>query len=232
MEVEDDARQISPRELVHAKHAIEVAKGARIFMPGQDTWMPTAAMVSNATGNDLTQVIGWQAQMQADVLCLNGEDGPVNRLDTAPENNGAVKRVDGLVQGGQASVEADASSPQGHETTGVLTAADPAMLKDDQFQSFDIVHWHLGKTLAGNNPPPLRMILYGEEGTGKSKVIQTISEEFVARGTQSMLMKAAYTGVAASLIDGKTTHTIAALSVKRKDAETVSDGVKNRLQAF
>ncbi len=47
-----------------------------------------------------------------------------------------------------------------------------------------------------------------------------------------MLVKAAYTGVAASLIDGKTTHTIAALSVKRKDAETVSDGVKNRLQVF
>ncbi len=47
------AGQISPRKLVHGKHAIEVAKGARIFVPGQDTWTPTAAMVSNATGNDL-----------------------------------------------------------------------------------------------------------------------------------------------------------------------------------
>ncbi len=110
--------------------------------------------------------------MQANVLRLNGEDGPVNRLDTAPEDNGAVERVDGLVQGGQASVKVDASSPQVHETAGVLTAADLAMLKDDQFRSFDIVCWHLGETLAGNNPPPLRMILYGEGGQGSQKLFR------------------------------------------------------------
>ncbi|THU78169.1 hypothetical protein K435DRAFT_567553, partial [Dendrothele bispora CBS 962.96] len=57
-----------------------------------------------------------------------------------------------------------------------------------------------------SNPPPLRMILYGEGGTGKSKVIQTVTEVFKARGVSDWLIKSAYTGVAASLIDGKTTH--------------------------
>ncbi|KAF9780858.1 hypothetical protein BJ322DRAFT_978412, partial [Thelephora terrestris] len=62
-------------------------------------------------------------------------------------------------------------------------------------------------------PPPLRMILYGEGGTGKSRVIQTITESFAARGVSHMLVKAAYTGVAASLVNGKTTHVIASLSL-------------------
>ncbi|OCH93888.1 hypothetical protein OBBRIDRAFT_700056, partial [Obba rivulosa] len=53
---------------------------------------------------------------------------------------------------------------------------------------------------------PLRMIIHGEEGTGKSKVIQTITEYFVKKGARYLLLKTAYTGVAASLIDGKTTH--------------------------
>ncbi|KZP27492.1 hypothetical protein FIBSPDRAFT_683605, partial [Athelia psychrophila] len=64
-------------------------------------------------------------------------------------------------------------------------------------------------------PPPLRMILYGEGGTGKSKVIQTVTEAFARRGVKYMLVKSAYTGVAAYLIDGKTTHTIAGLPVDK-----------------
>ncbi|TFK80708.1 hypothetical protein K466DRAFT_445388, partial [Polyporus arcularius HHB13444] len=79
-------------------------------------------------------------------------------------------------------------------------------LKPDQFRAFDIVAWHLEQTLQGRKPPPLRMILHGEGGTGKSLVIQTITEHFVASGAKHLLLKAAYTGVAASLIDGKTTH--------------------------
>ncbi|THH11044.1 hypothetical protein EW146_g8174 [Bondarzewia mesenterica] len=65
-----------------------------------------------------------------------------------------------------------------------------------------------------DNPPPLRIILSGEGGTGKSKVIQTITEAFHQRGASSLLVKAAYTGIAASLISGKTTHTICMLSQK------------------
>ncbi|KAG1830513.1 hypothetical protein EV424DRAFT_1267198, partial [Suillus variegatus] len=61
-------------------------------------------------------------------------------------------------------------------------------------------------------PPPLRMIIHGEGGTGKLKVIQTITEYFAHNSAKNMLLKAAYTGVAASLIDGKTTHTITMIS--------------------
>ncbi|KAI0349341.1 hypothetical protein OH77DRAFT_1380004, partial [Trametes cingulata] len=53
---------------------------------------------------------------------------------------------------------------------------------------------------------PLRMLLIGEGGTGKSRVIQTVTQLFAAKGSADLLVKAAYTGIAASLIEGKTTH--------------------------
>ena len=75
------------------------------------------------------------------------------------------------------------------------------------------------------------MLLHGEGGTGKSKVIQTVTEGFKARGVQFMLIKAAYTGVAASLIDGKTTHVIGGISLFGDEAKLNAEA-KAKLQQF
>lgn len=105
---------------------------------------------------------------------------------------------------------------------------DPDHLKPDQLHAYRIVSWHLSETLHGHDVPPLRMVLYGEGGTGKSRVIQTITEAFTTHGVSHMLMKAAYTGVAASLVDRKTTHIVGSLSLGSKD--DVSDAAKKKLQ--
>jgi len=75
-----------------------------------------------------------------------------------------------------------------------------------------IIKWNLDQTLKGLSPPPLRMVLYGEGGAGKSRAVQTVTDTFEARGSKHLLSKAAYTGVAASLISGKTTHVITGTS--------------------
>jgi len=36
-----------------------------------------------------------------------------------------------------------------------LSAVDPSQLKDNQFQAYNIITWHLKQNLAGRNPPPL-----------------------------------------------------------------------------
>ena len=81
-------------------------------------------------------------------------------------------------------------------------------LLHDQRRAYDIIDWHLNETLNGNNPEQLLMIIPGEGGVGKSKTIQTITENFVRRGASALLAKSAYTGIAASIIDGKTLHVI------------------------
>ena len=55
------------------------------------------------------------------------------------------------------------------------------------------------------------------------------SEYFVSKSMRHTLLKAAYTGVAASLIDGKTTHSIAMIS--HSDDATASNETRGKLQA-
>lgn len=45
----------------------------------------------------------------------------------------------------------------------------------------------LNATVDGKQPPGLRMMISGEGGTGKSKVIQTISAAFRQKGAYHLL---------------------------------------------
>lgn len=74
------------------------------------------------------------------------------------------------------------------------------------------------------------MVLYGEGGTGKSLVIQTMMEAFNTRGSGHILTKAAYTGVATSLIDGTATHIIANISLNSRGQ--IKGEAKKKLQEF
>ena len=72
------------------------------------------------------------------------------------------------------------------------------------------------------------MHMHGEGGTGKSRVIQTVTELFHREGVCSMVQKAAYMGIATSLVDGKTTHAIAGLSM---NGRRMSEETRKRLTA-
>jgi Cdc6-like AAA superfamily ATPase len=63
-----------------------------------------------------------------------------------------------------------------------MTSMSPSLLNEGQRRAYDIITRHLFDTLSGKRPEPLRMILYGEGGTGKSKVIQTVTEAFKQAG--------------------------------------------------
>ena len=61
-------------------------------------------------------------------------------------------------------------------------------------------------------------------------MMQAITEHFKKFGKQGWLLKAAYTGIAASLIGGKTTRSIAMVS--RTEDRRISDGTRKKLQEF
>jgi len=216
---------VSLREELHGRMAIELARHLGIFDNERDEWpVSQHATPSNATQEDLARISTWHNLLQSAV------DGRATALNPV------------LPEGGTATVERSTlpdtpllDTPaaillQHTASEQALLAVDPKCLKPDQLRAYHIVTWHLGETLRSGDAPPLRMILYGEGGTGKSRVIQTITEAFAARGVSHMLMKAAYTGVAASLVDGKTTHVIGGLSLGLKD--DVSDAAKKKLQDF
>ncbi|KAF8829472.1 hypothetical protein HHX47_DHR3001033 [Lentinula edodes] len=93
------------------------------------------------------------------------------------------------------------------------------VLNHEQALAHDIVTNHLLATVNNQHPPQLRMILRGPGGTGKTVVIQAITETFAELGVTAQLAKTATSGVAATLISGQTLHSWAGLPimVPRKD---------------
>lgn len=110
-----------------------------------------------------------------------------------------------------------------------LERIDASFLFKDQHRAYDIIDWHFNETLTGCNPPQLLMIIPGEGGVSKSKTIQTITENFAHRAAADLLSKSAYTGIAASLINGKTIHMMAQISVNGRDR---SQKATNKLTIF
>ena len=222
------AEAIPLREEQHGRMAIEIAKHLGIFRNDQSAWLVNQGNApANATEADLSRVSMWSNLLQAAVDEKNNARG-TTPPPTSPEATAAVERS--LLGDGGCGSLPPTVIPQGTGSEQALPAVDRSSLKPDQLRAYNIVDWHLGEMLRGACPPPLRMILYGEGGTGKSRVIQTITELFTARGVSRKLVKAAYTGVAASLVDGKTTHVIAGLSLGSKGS--VTDASKKKLQDF
>jgi len=217
---------VSLREELHGRMAIELARHLGIFGNEQHDWtVDQLATPSNATPEDLARISMWHNLLQSAVDERAGAPDAVLLQNTSTATVERSTLPDGPLPDMPAAILLQQTASE-----QALPAVDPECLKPDQLRAYRIVTWHLAETLRGGNAPPLRMVLYGEGGTGKSRVIQTITEAFAARGVSHMLMKAAYTGVAASLVDGKTTHVIGCLSLGSKD--DVSDAARKKLQDF
>lgn len=72
-------------------------------------------------------------------------------------------------------------------------------LNEEQMRSCGIVSSHLDDLIANKAPPPLRLIIYGQGGTGRSKVIQTLTAKFESVGCRGLLIKSSYTGASCTI---------------------------------
>lgn len=107
------------------------------------------------------------------------------------------------------------------------------MLNEEQRRAHNIVEEKLQQELAGmsiwnsdngdidkpqlgQETQPLRMLVLGQGGTGKSTLIAAITETFAIHKGEHLLAKCAMTGIAASEIGGQTLHSWAGLPIGRK----------------
>ncbi|KAK7679204.1 hypothetical protein QCA50_017782 [Cerrena zonata] len=117
------------------------------------------------------------------------------------------------------------------ETDADVTRIDVNLLnsqESNQRRAYDIITKHFDKQMRGERPSQLLMHIQGEGGTCKSKVIQTVTQYFAQRGCVHMMQKMAYTGIAASLIEGKTTHSAA--SISKQTSKGLTDAKKRKLE--
>lgn len=162
--------------------------------------------------------------MDSDVNAQNqGSDSALAELEQT-YTSGKVTRLDEGDSRGTVSLVSSNTTAKSS-----LPSVDPSELNPDQFCAYNIITWHLDQTLAGLKPLPLQMIIHGEGGMGKSRVIQTVTDYFAHKSSKYLLLKAAYTSVTDSLIDGKTTHVIGMISTTGR---LMSDETKAKLQQF
>jgi hypothetical protein len=214
------------REELHALEAMLIAKGHGIFPEQPDDWETSSqqAGIGHACVDDVQKLSAWKGEMDAKVASQNCEARLLSEESHSVRDRGETSLISDV------PLAPSVQSIPVKRKPDEMPALDPTELNDEQRMCFNIVSTHLERTLAKEKVAPLRLLIYGEGGTGKSRVIQSITERFRQAGKMGWLLKAAYTGVAASLIGGKTTHSIALVS--RTDGRPVSDETRSKLQEF
>ncbi len=224
-------RQKNPREEQYAHAAVIIGQRTNMFGNESEQWTPTSDRVIIACTADHEKIQRWQAVMTDMVHNVN--EPMEEELEDGANRDGEVTGLEHLEEtyeseGGVEAMEIDRS---GEET---MTPLDVSDLRPDQRRAHDIVHWHLKETLgtlvrhleennhqknaptAVHAPEQLLMVMPGEGGVGKSRTIQAITKTFMSCGVGHMLVKSALTGIAATVIEGKTVHIVAQLPVNRK----------------
>ncbi|CAK5281207.1 unnamed protein product [Mycena citricolor] len=236
--------QVSAREYSHGQFALEIARLVKIFEMDESAWnvevVPSTIQVAPAVGSDFVKLIAWRKQLDNHLRVQNGgfspADGTGHANDATANGQAAepspvapsVERITSSTIE-RATLQASTYKEFSNCPSSLGSTSEPdIVLQPDQQRAYDIITWHLARSLAGDDVPPLRMLIHGEGGTGKSKVITKVTRNFEERGAKGRLIKAAYTGIAASLIDGKTTHIIGGISASGR----MSDANKGKLQEF
>ena len=208
------------KEYLHGQLGVEAAQIQGIFGNDDENWcVRDEAEAERAIGDVDAILQRWHSQLDQSPLFTNDPDPGIDAMETA--NDPRVLPISDLNE----NVTVEDNKDILYDTNGrKQTLQDEIeMLNDDQRRAYDIVDWHLNETMNGKMPPQLLMVIPGEGGVGKSKLFQTISRNFEERGVSDWLVKGAYTGIAASLIDGKTLHVLAGIPIKggKQSAQTL-----------
>lgn len=208
------ASKVSLWDELYFQEAVQIRKFIKLFIAANDTWENLQSDVHKATSDDFQLLQQWEA-LDHNVMSSNGmqhvEDHGSVTVEHEQETSGQVFNL----QEDNAEIS--------------LTAVDPTCLLQAQCRVYEIVKWHLNAMLSAQNVSQLLKQIQGEGRTGKSKVVQTITKYFEEKDSEFMLVKTAYRGVAASIINRKMTHTIAKISIDKKE---ISLEVKVWLQVF
>ncbi|GAW07739.1 ATP-dependent DNA helicase PIF1 [Lentinula edodes] len=196
----------SAREEQYGKSAMESAYEAGVFERSYTTSGPLN-LSKRATPEQKVAFGHWQAILQnvtqeelfetQDETVEHGDVSKNQPLENGEDQNGEVYEM------------SRNSSGETQEAQGTTSC----QLNHRQALAHDIVKNHLLATLSGANPTQLRMILRGAGGTGKTVVINAITHAFEDAGVLPKLAKTATSGVAATLISGKTLHTWAGIPI-------------------
>lgn len=192
---------------LYAYTAMECAFDAGVFDRECDIGSE-AAMAGRCSINDMVDFQQWQQQLME--YTVAGGDLVVNDVVNIGGRTAEEHRHSRVVER-DSEVIGNSQTIVGGELRKVLN--------EEQARAHDIVVDHVVRTMKGESPQQLFMLLLGPGGTGKTVVINAINETIQNLHVESWLAKTATTGVAASHFGGKTLHSWAGIKVAAKATE-------------
>ena len=199
------------KEYVHGQLAVKAARIKGIFPNVDSIWKV------DSTEDDTVAIAGEDVENTLNKWRTQLEQSSFVNDDINLETNTRVENMEAGVMPISQLLNHSNHDDDMNETIST-SLFDVEDLNDDQRRAYNILDWHLKETIDGNPPPQLLMFIPGEGGVGKSKVIQTMTQIFQRRGLDDWWVKGAYTGIAASLIDGKTLHVLAGIPIRGKQS--------------
>lgn len=200
------ANCFSTRERLYAKVAIDTADEIGLFdVP--TTPLSFENFVGKGTNENLQLYQQWMQQIheaeQGQTKVTRDEETDKGEVTIAGAGvDPSVSNLD--------SVETDDEAMNNWDEKNIT-----AGLTNDQRKAYTILRNHLISHLRGEAPPQLRMLLLGEGGTGKSHVLEAVSQAYDHYDAREKFAKTAMTGIAASNIGGSTLHSWAGIPICR-----------------
>ena len=161
----------------HGRLAVETARLLGIFQTTPSNWSSfTQRDVIVGDDTKQAQLLLWRQQLEIDANTQNCQTTleSVNKDDAT---HSQCRRHPPSVTVIADSDVVSTSRPSNHTTTSFevedtppLAHSGPTLMRsvnDEQILAHDIIVSHLKETLAGREPEPLRMMVYGEGGTGQ-----------------------------------------------------------------
>lgn len=182
---------------LYVQTAILLAEEGGFFRERPYIYRPTATI---ALSEDRRRLLEWQETMK---VKLDEVSNPNQEEDI---DSGGIERIT------EQRITKNGITPNLPEVIEMPISEKPLdplgleSLNLEQRRAYEIVRWHLDAWEMNQPVEQLLMLIHGEGGTGKSRVIQTITALFDSRDLTHKLAKAAPTGIAASLIGGETLH--------------------------
>jgi hypothetical protein len=192
---------------------VEAAWMRGIFSNENLSWaMQDRDDITLAMEDRIANLCQWQRQMQQFTFVIDNVNDDLI-LDVTPHMTDAnVLPFLNLLCG--ISQDRSERGKMNEDETMNFTFRDVASLNKDQQRAYDIVDKHLQETMIGRKPPQLLVMILGEGGTGKLKLIWTITVNFDRHNVREWCVKGAYTSIATSVIDGRTLHVLAGIPVR------------------
>ena len=204
------------RDETNADDAMLAAYDRQIFLL-RARWNATSR-AQRLEGDDHVRLDQWLTEMRSDPeaqrITNNGEELDNGNVTRGDDNSDTSDDDDDTSDDEMA---ADLGDINQVPTTVNEGSCDPSILNDEQRRAYDIMTRHMEQTKDRRDVEQLLMVVHGEGGTGKSKVIELVTKRFELCDVPTWLKKGAFTGIAAALIGGNTLHTLAQISLQGRN---------------